>query len=891
MKKGIRVLSLSLVFFLLVVSCASTTVEKTAVKSEVDKAKSYVFSMYNEGRESTATASDYKVVGVVTINGVTYSVNWSVDVEEGVTLVPGEDGKTVTVDVDEKTPERIDYTLTATVTDGIDSASTAFAHYVPAFKESSWSEYIAAADDATVVVKGVVTGLISKSRDASYNCIYFEDNDGGYYAYSTAEDPVALGVEVGMTVRVTGVKDLYSGTHEIKSGSVEILSEAAAVKPSDLTSVYEVATSLKDSALTVGQSMLVTISGVTVGGEDTSNGYYYFEKNGLKSYVRISSSTCPLTKAEQAEFKAGHSEHLGWIADVTGIISIYDGAFYLTPVTADAFTYKSLPKKSDSEMIDFEIGNISIDSSFAEDKEFTLPLSGASYESVKIEWRSDNDAVRIDADMAVVTLQEDPQTVTLTALLTSGAEKREVVYTLSLEAAAADSYIASKVDEAVDGAVVKFGLYQANTAHQLYFAGEMSGEKYLKTTLKAEEAADVTVEMTEGGFYLSFTSDGARKYISVSGGKAAITDEAVSIWTINAETGVPVTTVDGTDYYLGCYKTYETMSASKTSYILDDTSKIGVSQFPAVLEKVEAATLKLEKAEEVSEEKSYMLAVSQKNAGKDFVFAGEMSGGKYFKTSQYMKGTIVKVENADGGFLMYFEKDGVRTYISVIDGKAALSSDGVSLWRLDEETSVPVTTENGTDYYLGCYKTYETISASKTSYIFDDRSVIGKSQFPAYLVEYELESVELERSPDVDLDGTYTIALTQKNAGKDLYFAGAMSGTKYLATTTSLSKSVNVYLEEAEGGFRMYFVQEGKKIYIEVSGGSAALTETAVCVWKMEEEAATPYTTVDGTDYYLGTYKTYETISASKTSYILGESLSKIDVSQFPIMLIERSSL
>ncbi len=890
MKKGIRVLSLALVFLMLVVSCASTTVE-TPVKSEVEKAKSYVFSMYNEGRESTATASDYKVVGVVTINGVTYSVKWSVDVEEGVTIVPSEDGKTVTVDVDEKTPERIDYTLTATVSDGVSSASTAFAHFVPAFKESTWSEYVAAADDATVVVKGVVTGLISKSRDASYNCIYFEDADGGYYAYSTAEDPVTLGVEVGMTVRVTGVKDLYSGTHEIKSGAVEILSGASEVEPADLTAVYEAASSLKDSALTVGQSMLVTIKDVTIGGEDTSNGYYYFEKNGLKSYVRISSSTCPLTKADQALFKTGHAEHLGWIADVTGIISIYDGAFYLTPVTADAFTYKSLPKKSDSEMIDFEIGNISIDSTFAEDKEITLPLRGASYESVTLSWTSDNEAVRIDGGKAVVTLQEEARTVSLTAVITSGAEKREVVFTLSLEAASADNYITSAVTEAVDGAVVKYGLYQANTARQIYFAGAMSGEKYLQTTMKAEEATDVTVEAADGGFYLSFTSDGAKKYISVSGGKAAITDEAVSLWTLNAETGVPVTTENGTDYYLGCYKTYETMSASKTSYILDDTSKIGVSQFPAVLEKVEAATLKLEKASELSEEKSYMLAVSQKNAGKDFVFAGEMSGTKYFKTSQYMKGTIVKVENTDGGFMMYFEKDGVRTYISVIDGKAALSTDAGSLWRLDEESLVPVTTVDGTDYYLGCYKTYETISASKTSYIFDDRSVIGKSQFPAYLVEYELESVELERSGDIDLDATYTVALTQLLAGKDLFFAGEMSGTKYLATTTSLGKSVNVYLEEAEGGFRMYFIREGKKIYIEVSGGSAALTETPVCVWKMEEEAKTPYTTVDGTDYYLGCYKTYETISASKTSYILGESLSKIDVSQFPIMLIERSSL
>ena len=894
MKKGFRVIISAVLVLALIASCASTSTEAVNVKSGVEKARDYIFSMYNKGREATATASDYSVVGVVAISGVTYSVDWTSDASEGVVISEMDSvTKKVTVDVDEKTPEQIDYTLTATVSDAEGNTATAsFNYYVPAFKESTWAEYIAAADDSTVVVKGKVTGIISKSRDASYNCIYFEDADGGYYAYSTANDPVSEGVEVGMTIRVTGTKDLYSGTHEIKSGAVEILDSASGeVAATDLTAAYDSASSLKDSALTVGQSMLVTIKDVTVGGEDTSNGYYYFEKNGLKSYVRISSSTCPLNKADQAVFKSEHASHLGWTADVTGIISLYDGAFYLTPVTVDSFEYKSLPKKSDSEMIDFEISNISFALSFAEDSVFTVPLSGSSYDCVTFAWTSDSDAVVIDGSSVTVTLQDEETVAHLNAVITSGSETREVEYTLSLDAAAQDSYIAGTVSEVADGDVFKFGLYQANTGHQIYFAGAMSGEKYLATTIKADEAVDVTVEAQDGGFYLSFTLDEVKKYISVVGGKAAITDEASNLWTINSETSVPVTTVDGTDYYLGCYKTYETLSCSKTSYILDDTSKIGVSQFPATLEKVEVATLKLEKATEVSEDKNYVLAVSQKNAGKDFVFAGEMSGSKYYKTSSYLKGAIIKIELCDGGFRMYFDNDGTKTYLEVVDGKASLAAEPTTVWTLDAETSVPVTTIGDTQYYFGCYKTFETISASKTSYIFNDKSVIGVSQFPAYLVEYELEGVELERSAEIDLSATYVVALTQKLAGKDLYFAGAMSGEKYLATTTSLSKSVNVYLEEAEDGFRMYFIADGTKTYIEVVGGKAALSTEPTCIWKMEADAATPYTNVDGTDYYLGTYKTFETISASKTSYILSDNLSKIDESQFPIMLIEKSAL
>ncbi len=891
MKKGFRVLISALLVLSLLASCTSTDVVQE--KSGVEKARDYIFSMYNKGSKATATASDYSVVGVVQISGVTYSVEWTTDALEGVEI-SGMDSDTmkVTVDVDEKAGEDIYYTLTATVIDGEGkTASASFNYYVPAFKESSWAEYVAAADDSTVVVKGTVSGIISKSNDASYNCIYFEDEDGGYYAYSTAADPMEEGVEVGMLIRVTGTKDLYSGTHEIKSGVVEILDPVGTdVAATDLTAAYEAASSLKDSALTVGQSMFVTIRDVTVGGEDTSNGYYYFEKNGLKSYVRISSSTCPLNKADQAVFKSEHAAHLGWTADVTGIISLYDGAFYLTPVTVDSFVYKSLPQKSDAEMIDFEIGNISIDSSYQEDTVFTVPLTGSSYDAVVISWTSDSDAVVIDGDTVTVTLQEEETAATLRAVITSGTETREVGYSLSLDAQSRDSYIAATVSEVTDGSVYKYGLYQANTGHQIYFAGAMSGEKYLATTIKADEAVDVTVESTDGGFYLSFTADGAKKYISVVDGKAAITDEASNVWTLNSETSVPVTTVDGTDYYLGCYKTYETLSCSKTSYILDDTSKIGVSQFPATLEKVEVATLKLEKAEEISEEKNYVLAVSQKNAGKDLVFNGSISG-KYLQSGSYLKGVIVKTESVDGGFRMYFDNGGVKTYIEILDGKAALSVEPSTVWTLDKETSVPVTMVGDTQYYLGCYKTYETFSASKTSYIFDDKSVIGVSQFPAYLVEYELEGVELEREAEIDLNATYIVALTQKLAGKDLYFAGAMSGEKYLATTVSLSKSVNVYLEGAEDGFRMYFIADGTKTYIEILDGKAALSTEPTCVWKMESDAKTPYTTVDGTDYYLGTYKTYETISASKTSYILGDSLSKIDESQFPIMLIEKSSL
>ena len=40
------------------------------------------------------------------------------------------------------------------------------------------------------------------------------------------------------------------------------------------------------------------------------------------------------------------------------------------------------------------------------------------------------------------------------------------------------------------------------------------------------------------------------------------------------------------------------------------------------------------------------------------------------------------------------------------------------------------------------------------------------------------------------------------------------------------------------------------------------------------------------TDYYLGTYKTFETISASKTTYITGDNAANVGVSQFVARLV-----
>ena len=86
--------------------------------------------------------------------------------------------------------------------------------------------------------------------------------------------------------------------------------------------------------------------------QDTASGYYKFSLGGKETYVRISSSNNCITKDEQTAFINAHTEHFGYIADVTGIVSLYSGNFYLIPATeAPALANFARPTRTDAEKI------------------------------------------------------------------------------------------------------------------------------------------------------------------------------------------------------------------------------------------------------------------------------------------------------------------------------------------------------------------------------------------------------------------------------------------------------------------------------------------------------------------------------------------------------------
>jgi len=190
----------------------------------------------------------------------------------------------------------------------------------------------------------------------------------------------------------------------------------------------------------------------------------------------------------------------------------------------------------------------------------------------------------------------------------------------------------------------------------------------------------------------------------------------------------------------------------------------------------------------------------------------------------------------------------------------------------------------GAERYLGTYSTYNTISASDIKYISGDKAAdVGVSQFPA-----EFRTINfVNKVVEAPVKNTaYKFALDQVNLEKTLYFAGKMSGS-YFATTENAVAATDVFVEEVEGGVRFYFMDGETKTYLDIheyQAGKAGVRLTAepTATFVYNETLKRYTANVAGAERYLGTYSTYNTISASDIKYISGDKAADVGVSQFP---------
>ncbi len=441
------------------------------------------------------------------------------------------------------------------------------------------------------------------------------------------------------------------------------------------------------------------------------------------------------------------------------------------------------------------------------------------------------------------------------------------------------------------GTGYKFALEQNEIGKTLYFTGAMDGY-YMASSENPLEAVDVYLEEAEGGLRVYFMDGSTKTYIDIipregytDKANIALTAEPTCVYTWDAERGTLVAKLAEASFYLGTYGTYTTFSVSNFTYI-EDVSKVGVSQFPAGFATV-AVSVSTVDAPAVGT--AYKYVVEQNEIGKSLYFTGAMDGYYLATSTNPGDGVDVYLEEVEGGLRVYFMDGSTKTYIDIIPregytdkANVTLTAEPTCVYTWDTERGTLVAKLAEASFYLGTYGTYTTFSVSNFTYI-EDASKVGVSQFPAGFATVALP-VSVVEAPVVNT--AYKYAVQQNGIGQTLYFTGAMDGY-YLATSTSYSAGVDVFLEEVEGGLRLYFMDGETKTYIDIipregytDKANVTLTAEPTCVYTWDAERGTLVAKLAEASFYLGTYGTYTTFSVSNFTYI--EDASKVGVSQYP---------
>ena len=694
-------------------------------------------------------------------------------------------------------------------------------------------------NDLNVSIEGVVTEQVWGDGYTSHSFTMADDNGNGIYVYGP-QSPV----NIGDRVIVTGKPATYNGTIQIGLDStVEVISEASEYVPAEETTLEEwyakYPTQATDHKV---PGKRIKVSGLFI--QKTVDGYTnyaiqstesdHFIQIYYKSYGAYEEELLKemLGKAAEFEIAMYYCHNNGyWV----GILNNYDYKPELIEMTAE-------------DKLAADVAGIKVSQTVKNGEKVDLPTGALANGTVLSGWTADKEGyINLETLEANLGATKEDVKVTLTATATNGEASQEVKVEVTIK------YVKGEIAE--------------KTVKELIELTEEMLETFKVTGTVVQWGNKIGTPDEAPTMYGNFILQGEDgSQIVVYGSTAS---ESALVW--DSATGKYKYT--NAKDFLTNELTSQIKLGDKVELLVVRTSYNGNPQLNAVV-----LGIKNDKVEVTH----HVLGVYQASLGKTLYVTGNVTNERYLETTEDITlAAKVYIEEVEGGSRFYILEGETKKYLDTYmnsANKISLRFDAASecVYAYDEATKAWVTNVDGTDYYFGTYSTFETLSASKTSYITAENT--GVSQFPGFLqpVEGKVEEGEKEVA--------HLLGVYQASLGKTLYVTGNVTNERYLETTEDITLAAKVYIEEVEGGSRFYILEGETKKYLDTYMNSAnkislRFDAASECVYAYDEATKAWVTNVDGTDYYFGTYSTFETLSASKTSYITAENTG---VSQFP---------
>ena len=292
----------------------------------LDKAKKYLDAYFQS--EPVETAADYTLIGVVMIDGVTYTVDWTCDNAQ--VIITRKD-KTVFFDIPACGAEAVNYVLTATISDAKGNKITAtYNKTIPASAgagktdEQIVEEAYKLEDGKTMEGVSTLTGKITMIKtpyDSGYKNITViiqigNLSDKRIECYRLKGEG-AENLAVGDTITVSGTLKNYQGTIEFDAGCTldKVVKGEVVTAPTDPKEILAAA-----YALSAGDSLPYS---ATLTGEITSISSPYAEQyQNISVMIKVEDKIfqCYRLKGEGAKDLA-----IGDTITVTGTLTNYNG--------------------------------------------------------------------------------------------------------------------------------------------------------------------------------------------------------------------------------------------------------------------------------------------------------------------------------------------------------------------------------------------------------------------------------------------------------------------------------------------------------------------------------------------------------------------------------------